>query len=407
MTLGTEKSLYKTFILSTCIAVLVVLGLIFYFMFDRTRSILYEDDLIEARSVFNALSVMRLWNIRYGGVYVEKRPGVETSPFVADAEITTPDGRIFTKRGHALMSRELSHYAGEEGLFTLRITSLRIINPRNKPDEFEEKALRRFEMGQKEISGYYTKNGKAYFRYMAPFYAEESCMPCHVRQGIRQGDVMGGMSINFPVTETEKRLRLNALFFISLAAVAVFLLLCLVWIFSRRLMKKTVAALEEMNRRSATDDLTGLFSRKHVLTRFAEEFERAKRFDRGLGCIIVSIMNFNDLNDRYGHLFGDEVIRRVAGRLKGIVRGGDILGRYGGAEFLIILPDTKREGASALAHRIKTEVRDEGTKDLPLSAAICFTLLGKEDRYIDDMLKRIDEIMRSQRCTDHDVCECV
>ena len=151
-----------------------------------------EENIVQARVVFNTIVLTRKWNANYGGVYVEKKEGVESNPYLINPDIKTVDGRVFTLRNPAFMTREISEYAEKEGMFKFHITSLKLMNPHNEADEFEKKALLQFETGAvKEVSGTELVNNRTYFRYMAPLYIENDCLQCHKHQNYAVGDSTG------------------------------------------------------------------------------------------------------------------------------------------------------------------------------------------------------------------------
>lgn len=104
---------------------------------------------------------------------------------------------------------------------------------------------------------------------------------------------------------------------------------------------------------SMTDGLTGLCNRLKLDTVFVSELSRAARYKTPLSIIIIDLDNFKKVNDTYGHLAGDEVIRELASILKNNTRSVDTVGRWGGEEFLIICPESKLEGAKQLADKIR------------------------------------------------------
>lgn len=113
---------------------------------------------------------------------------------------------------------------------------------------------------------------------------------------------------------------------------------------------------EELARRSMTDSLTGLFNTAYIVDRCDQELGRAKRYDQPMSCLLIDIDNFKTVNDKYGHPVGNEVLRVLAQMLRERIRGSDTLGRYGGEEFLLVLPQTDRPGAVALAERLRQAV---------------------------------------------------
>lgn len=109
---------------------------------------------------------------------------------------------------------------------------------------------------------------------------------------------------------------------------------------------------------SAKDSLTGLFNFGYVQERLKIESERAERFQTPLSCLMMDVDNLKEVNDRYGHPAGDEVLRQIAGLIRNELRVIDTATRYGGDEFLLILPVTPQAGAYAAAERIRQKARE-------------------------------------------------
>ncbi len=105
-----------------------------------------------------------------------------------------------------------------------------------------------------------------------------------------------------------------------------------------------------------TDPLTHTHNRRALIERLTEELERARRYSLALALLIVDLDHFKTVNDSYGHLVGDEVLRGVARMLQREARAVDVVARYGGEEFIVILPETTAEGAVALAERIRERI---------------------------------------------------
>jgi diguanylate cyclase (GGDEF)-like protein len=104
------------------------------------------------------------------------------------------------------------------------------------------------------------------------------------------------------------------------------------------------------------DALTGLFNRKYFLKRLSEELERAKRYDTPLSCCLFDIDDFKVINDTYGHLFGDHVLREIGRLTKNMVRATDIVARYGGEEFVILFPQTRLDDATVAVEHIRRTI---------------------------------------------------
>ncbi len=101
------------------------------------------------------------------------------------------------------------------------------------------------------------------------------------------------------------------------------------------------------------DGLTGLFIRRYFIERLDEEIKRAKQNEAAFSYLMIDIDHFKDCNDTHGHLFGDKVLKLLGEFLKDSLRDVDIIGRYGGEEFAIILPNTNMNGAKFVAERIR------------------------------------------------------
>lgn len=110
---------------------------------------------------------------------------------------------------------------------------------------------------------------------------------------------------------------------------------------------------------SATyEGLTGLLRREAILEQLGSEVERALRYGRPLAVALADLDHFKGINDRHGHLAGDALLRRTAQVIAGELRGTDAVGRYGGEEFLLVLPETDLQGATAVAEKVRRRVQE-------------------------------------------------
>ena len=107
---------------------------------------------------------------------------------------------------------------------------------------------------------------------------------------------------------------------------------------------------------SITDFLTEVSTRRYFLKRFSEEIRRAIRHKSNLALLMLDLDHFKEKNDRFGHLVGDVILKEVAGILKADLRETDLIGRYGGEEFAIVLTRTDRHRAVQVAERIRENV---------------------------------------------------
>jgi diguanylate cyclase (GGDEF)-like protein len=120
-------------------------------------------------------------------------------------------------------------------------------------------------------------------------------------------------------------------------------------------LSKTLIELEKANRQ---DGLTKVLNRRYWEEQLKQEIHRAQRYQHPLSLILFDLDKFKDLNDKYGHLGGDFVLIELASFIGSLLRDSDLLGRYGGEEFGIVLPDTNGQGAMEVAERIRKAVAE-------------------------------------------------
>jgi diguanylate cyclase (GGDEF)-like protein len=122
------------------------------------------------------------------------------------------------------------------------------------------------------------------------------------------------------------------------------------------LQEELVAARESMREAATRDSLTGLLNRAEIFKMLEKELERSRREHRALSVILADIDHFKDVNDTEGHLFGDEALREIARRMQSKLRPYDGVGRYGGEEFLLILPACDIDGAVQRANELRETI---------------------------------------------------
>jgi diguanylate cyclase (GGDEF)-like protein len=116
------------------------------------------------------------------------------------------------------------------------------------------------------------------------------------------------------------------------------------------------AANQELQRLSSTDRLTGLFNRGHWEEMLRQDYARHLRYERNAALVMFDIDHFKKINDTYGHQAGDAVIQQTADIVRQCARDSDISGRYGGEEFVVLLPDTGSDGALTFAERLRQSI---------------------------------------------------
>ena len=352
-----EQRSLRAFILSISMAVAVCISGAFLGIAIRARTLIKDEMLNRARTDFRTIVHVRAWNASYGGVFVEKRAGVDSNPYLENPDIQAADGKWYTKKNPATMTRELSERLKQSEGYLFHITSLKPVNPGNQADPEEAAALRAFEAGAKERTWTETTAGQTYTRYMAPLVVDRSCLECHAKQGYQVGDIRGGISFSYESGAIQAKLRANLYLVTTLALLTTGLLMGLVVFFFRQLMRKLAEARRQLETLAITDPLTGLFNRRQIIARFEEECERARRSGVGLCCIMLDVDHFKRVNDTWGHQKGDEVLVMIATQARAALRSYDVLGRYGGEEFIALLPGTDLETARMVAERLRLAIQ--------------------------------------------------
>jgi diguanylate cyclase (GGDEF)-like protein len=150
---------------------------------------------------------------------------------------------------------------------------------------------------------------------------------------------------------------------------------------------------ERAQERAMTDALTGLLNRYGLQHILAREHAEARRYNRPLSCLLIDLDNFKTINDTYGHQIGDLTLQQISGVLREAVRASDTVFRYGGEEFLVLLPETDLDGAVALGEKIRASAASRPFGDgghvfnLTLSAGAA-SLCDNESGH--DMIARAD-----------------
>ncbi len=188
------------YIISTSIILVIVLGITLGILAKRHKELVIAQTELQAKSLFSQIVITRRWVADHGGVFVEKLPWVKPNPYLNNQLILDTAGKQYVKENPAMVTKQLSAYAQKEGLYFFHITSLKLLNPDNAPDEFERRALIDFEARRLNESSKIEKIGAShYFRYIAPLYVEGSCLQCHSKQGYRIGDIRGAISVSVPM----------------------------------------------------------------------------------------------------------------------------------------------------------------------------------------------------------------
>lgn len=165
----------------------------------------------------------------------------------------------------------------------------------------------------------------------------------------------------------------------------------------KRMEHQLADANEQLNKLAREDALTGLLNRRMILELADNEWARWQRYGKTFSVLVIDVDDFKSINDTYGHQAGDQALKYLAARLSEAIRAVDIVGRYGGEEFVILLPETNAEGAVFAAEKALQNVRKSplhlnGTA-LGITISIGIASVRLEDKNIDMLLHRADSAL--------------
>jgi len=180
------------------------------------------------------------------------------------------------------------------------------------------------------------------------------------------------------------------------------------------LHEELVAAQEALRFQATRDALTGIYNRGAALKRLEEELDRARRENKPLSVLMMDIDHFKKINDTYGHLVGDTVLKEMVRRIQGVLRSYDVVGRFGGEEFVVILPNADGDIAGRVAERIRAAVSAHPVTDGGVSVSVTLSAgvaASGTTLAVDALIQAADEALyqakrtgRNRVCTAPTLC---
>lgn len=164
-----------------------------------------------------------------------------------------------------------------------------------------------------------------------------------------------------------------------------------------KLTRDNFEARRELYRLATTDPLTGAYNRRHFFEMANREVQRSRRYGGSVAVLMADVDHFKRLNDTYGHALGDQALAFLADAMRSTLRPPDLLGRVGGEEFAILLPETPSRGANELAERLCQVVREgsfehEGTT-ISMTISAGYATVSRSETDIDGALARADSAL--------------
>ncbi len=180
----------------------IVVGASWWWSYDTYQQRLVALAKVEAATNINKDWAFRLWATSHGGVYVPPDEKTPPNPYlenIPNRDIITEGGKELTLMNPAYMMRQIMQSYSELYGVKGHITSLKLTNPNNAPDAWEDAALKSFQQGVKETVTIAEIDGKPYLRMMRPILMEKGCLKCHANTGIKVGEIRGGISTAIPM----------------------------------------------------------------------------------------------------------------------------------------------------------------------------------------------------------------
>jgi diguanylate cyclase len=218
-----------------------------------------------------------------------------------------------------------------------------------------------------------------------------------------KGKVIGCFEIYMNVTRYRDDMHNAMVIFLALLSVVLLIGFGLSYPFIRKGTRDVKQVQEMLTTQTITDPLTGIYNKRKILVNAQKEFSRStRRRDRGLsdasmGLIMLDADRFKEVNDTYGHLAGDVLLKELASRIANSLRSYDAVGRFGGEEFLVVLSGADLEQSYMVAHKIWMLVREEpfelNGEPIILTASLGVAASQPDDTDYTEVLKRADDAL--------------
>jgi diguanylate cyclase (GGDEF)-like protein len=292
----------------------------------------------------------------------------------------------------------------------IRNISDRHRNPNNAPHPYERDAIEYFKQNpdEKEFFREVQHNNKTSYFYAAPLKIEPFCLMCHGKKedapefiqktystgyDYQLGDIRGITSVTVEkerLLETMQKKYKERMFFSTLIVIMIIGLIFLMVQRARKVEKMMMSELESL---SFIDPLTGLCNRRKVDEWIYEYHKLFERYKEPYSLIMIDIDHFKEVNDAFGHPVGDKVLQRFSHLLLENIRSIDHIGRWGGEEFMLVLPKTTAAQASHLAESIRLELNLHLFETAGNKTASFGVAQIRDGESIEALIERVDKVL--------------
>ncbi len=391
-----QKTLYISLLAIFILTVLTAYS--YYWNIENIHNEKLNLALAEAKANWNKDASFRKWATGHGGMYVQPDERTPPNPALAhlpNRDVVTAEGVKLTLMNPAYMMRQMTEEFEEHYGIKGKITGKLQLNPINKPDEWQLKALNIFESGKSnEVFEQQTIDGKPYLRYMKAMYMTKGCVKCHGILGFKEGDLRGGVSVSIPLSH----------YFAAATQTgdSIFTTHIIIWLIgfiSIMIMTKLIKKLlEHMAHEALHDCLTGLPNLSLFKNRVSQSFKQKQRNPKyQFAVCFLDLDRFKNLNDSHGHSVGDQLLIKLSQRVSNILRPSDTISRMGGDEFTFLLDNiSDLDETIAISERILKSFKKPfniNGDEIFTNASIGICMSSPQYTGADDMIRDADIAM--------------
>lgn len=324
---------------------------------------------ITAEHLFKRNELLQRWSSSHEGIYLavnDTPPKKSKFTFSPGRDLDTADEKQLTKVRPTHIIHQLNEFGAAEDDVKTNLTSLNPLEPRNVPDLWEEKALRRLSAGEDKVVELFSVHSNKFLRFMKPLFVEKKCLKCHAHQGYSVGDIRGGLSLTVPV---EKISDTDGGWVKLLSLVVLWLvggLSLLWWSLTQYIQERRTGISQERHKRvesnlrflESYDRQTHLPNNIYLLDQFHSAIKGHGGVET-IGLLLIEFPEMSRLQRAYSSGLVAMLMRKAAERIAGCLFQSDLVARVGDYRLAVLLPRiVERTNLQAVATKIARELEE-------------------------------------------------